>query len=149
MPSCLRSVVTYCTYECSDSPRMLLVTFECIALGFLKSQKCFTKAVYALALFSTQGQLRHREVEWLAQAYSKSKAEPRFLLSCSPRLFLNQGFLSSLLMESRREIFLVSNWKTQHELEENIETGVKMTWFFLFLAILTFMEKTTCLLHLK
>lgn len=57
---------------------MLLVTFASIALDFQRSQKCFTKAVYALAPFSRQGQLRHRKVEWLAQVKVRTKV-PSFL----------------------------------------------------------------------
>jgi len=47
----------------SQNVLILLATFACIALGFLKSQKCFTKAGNAVAPFGRQEQLRHGEVE--------------------------------------------------------------------------------------
>lgn len=68
----------------------------CTALGFLKSQKCFTKALYPSAPLDRRGQLRHRGVQWFAQAHREPKTESRTLLSYSPALFLNQGLLSVL-----------------------------------------------------
>lgn len=98
LPSLLRLSWFWC-FPASDlwSPptnALLLPGCPDAALGFLQSQKCFTKALYPSAPFGRRGQVRLREVDLLAQAYRES--ESRTLLSHSPVLFLNQGFLSVL-----------------------------------------------------
>lgn len=109
-----------------------ITTFACTALGFLKSQKCFTKAVYALAPFGRWGNWGTEKLSDLPKltASQRQKQGPYFPIPHP--YFRTRDFypFCSLLVESRREIFLVSNWKTHRNWRRKLNLDQnKITWF--------------------